>query len=106
MDPIIKDMRLKQQLELYLDETGLSAAQLAKKSGVSKQVISLWLSGRSPRKIDQVKKVASIFNTTVDHLCFGDGIHQERQNSKIIETLIGDEWITGVFEIKMRRIKK
>lgn len=106
MDPIIKDMRLKQQLELYLNEAGLSAAQLAKKSGVSKQVISLWLSGRSPRKIDQVKKIANILNITVDHLCFGDGLHYERQNHKIIETLIGDEWITGTFEIKIRRIKR
>lgn len=92
-------MNLKHQLKLYLEYRELSAAQLAKKSGVSKQVISLWLSGGSPRNVEQIKKVAEILNTSVDHLCFGEGLEKKTEPP-------GDDWLSGVFEIKVRRITK
>ncbi len=96
-------MNLKQQLKLYLENREMSATQLSKKSGVSKQVISLWLSGGKPRNIEQVKSVAETLATSVDHLCFGSGIHKATSGNFV--EMPDDGWFTGVFEIKVRKIK-
>jgi transcriptional regulator with XRE-family HTH domain len=95
-------MNLKRQLKLYLDQKELSATQLSKKSGISKQVLSLWMSGGSPRNIEHVKKVAEVLGTNVDHLCFGDGIETKQTHFNAITE---DEWFSGQFEIKIRKIK-
>lgn len=94
-------MNLKTQLKTLMEYRELSASQLANKSGVSKQVISLWLAGGSPRKIEQIKKVAEILNTTVDNLCFGGG----PQASIPKDPQLTEEWLSGVFEVKVRRLK-
>lgn len=102
------EVNLKNQLKLYLEKRDMTAAQLAKRSGISKQVLSLWLNGGSPRKVEQIKSVADVLGTTVDHLCFGTGF----QGSKSATTpddfdyLPTDEWLSGLFEIKIRRVKK
>jgi transcriptional regulator with XRE-family HTH domain len=96
-------INLKKQLKLYLETEDLSAAKLAKRSGVSKQVLSLWLSGGSPKNIEQVKKVAQVFGISVDHLCFGDGIADRRAT---FESAPEGEWLGGIFEVKFRRLKR
>jgi len=95
-------MNLKSQLKLYLDQREMSATQLSKKSGISKQVLSLWMSGGSPRNIEHVKKVAEALGTSVDHLCFGDGIETKQKHFNEISE---DEWFSGAFEIKIRKIR-
>ncbi len=97
---------LKNQLNLYLRHLDLSAAQLSRRSGVSKQVLSAWLSGAAPKKLDQVKSVADVLNVSIDHLCFGEGIPSENRAGEPLDLLLGDEWITGLFEIKLRRVKR
>lgn len=99
-------MNLKTQLTLYLEIRNMTAAELSRKSGVSKQVISQWLGGAEPKKLDQVKSVATSLNTTVDHLCFGSGRDSESQKVTELDALFGDQWISGVFEVKLRRVKK
>jgi transcriptional regulator with XRE-family HTH domain len=54
----------------YLRASNLTAAELARRSGVSKQTISDWLSGVQPRSIPQLKKVADVFNVKLDDLLF------------------------------------
>lgn len=95
-------MNLKSQLKLYLEQHEMSATQLSKKSGVSKQVLSLWMAGGSPRNIEHIKKVAEVLGTNVDNLCFGKGIETQKQFTTIPE----DEWFGGAFEIKIRKIKE
>lgn len=96
-------MRLKQQLQFYLDRKEVSAAQLSKQSGVSKQVLSLWLSGGKPRNVEQVKKVAEVLGTTVDHLCFGEGAEQ---SPKGLDEAFEGDWLSGIFEVRVRRVHK
>lgn len=99
-------MTLKTQLRFLLKEEGLSAAQLARKAGVSRQVISDWLAGTSPRQIESVKKVADVLKVTLDELLFGEGeIHRGKQAMPKNLDAIQDSWFTGVFEVKMRRLK-
>ena len=99
-------MNLKSQLQFYLGESGTTAAELARKSGVSKQVLSQWLSGAEPRKLDQVKRVAAALGTSVDNLCFGKGVDQERERITELDALLGEGWVGGLFEVRLRRVKK
>ncbi len=104
--PILKGMNLKAQLRFYLDLREMSAAHLAKKSSVPKQSISGWLAGSNPRDIRQVKRVADVFGITVDHLMFGKGQDSDAAKVKGLEALMGDDWLGGLFEIRIRRVKK
>jgi transcriptional regulator with XRE-family HTH domain len=96
-------MNLKKQIKLYLDEKSITASELARNSGVPKQSISDWLAGSNPRDIRQVKKVADVFNVSVDHLVFGDG--PIRNDDLHLQTIKIDDWVEGVFEVKFRKMK-
>ena len=98
-------MRLNDQLQVHLNEKGLTVASLARLSGISKNTIGDWLTGRKPKNIEQVKKIASVLNTTVDDLCFGDGLKKTTQDLDL-DDILGDRWIGGVFEVRLRRVKK
>lgn len=104
-EPILKDMRLKTQLRLFIEHRGITAAALARKSGVSKQVLSQWLSGAAPKKIEQVKSVADALETSVDVLAFGHGVEPKSKMGDV-SSLFGEEWIGGVFEVRFRRVGK
>lgn len=98
-------MKLKDQLKKRIKLSGITASQLSRDSGVPKQSISDWLAGRSPRNLDHLKKVADALSVSVDELCFGAD-ETSRNETPILEALLGDEWLSGVFEVKLRRIKK
>lgn len=91
-------MQLKEQLNFYLELKDMTATKLAKLSGVSKSTISDWLTGTSPRNIEQVKAVANVLNVTLDELCFG------KDENKLSD--FREEINAGVFEVVLRRVKK
>lgn len=98
---------MKQQLRAILKERDMTAAAFARKSGLPRQTVSDWLSGSPPRDIRQVKKAADALNVSVDFLCFG--IESPTTSEKItdLDTLVGtDRWLSGIFELRIRRIKK
>ena len=99
-------MTLKMQLAHYLELRNMTAAELSRKSGVSKQVISQWLSGAQPKKLTQLKSVAEALGTTVDHLCFGSGKDTDSARVTELDALMGDQWISGLFEVRLRRVKR
>lgn len=98
-------MRLAQQIEVYLKAKGWTAAELSRRSRVSKSVLSKWEAGARPRDLDQVKRVADTLGTSLDWLCFGDGIEPIRRPGTDLSELLGDDWVGGVFELKIRRIR-
>lgn len=100
-------MNLKDQLKKYLELRGMTAAELSRRSGVSKQVLSVWLAGAAPKNLAQVKLVSEVLRVSVDHLCFGSGISDENESNNALEALLdGDSWLGGAFEIKIRRLKR
>lgn len=105
-EPIFIIMTLKKQLRLYLEKRDLTAAQLAKKAQVPKQSLSGWMAGSNPRDVRQVKRVAEVLGTTIDHLMFGEGAQSDSAKVGSLESLLTDDWVGGVFEIKLRRIKR
>ena len=99
-------LTLKKQLRLLLDKRELNAAQLARKAGVPKQSLSGWLAGSNPRDIRQIKKVADALGVSVDNLMFGMGLDTQKEKAVELDALLGDGWVSGLFEVKFRRIKK
>lgn len=98
-----KAMELKAQLKKRLTQKGITASQLARLSNVPKQSISDWLAGAVPRNLSHLKSVATVLGTTVDELCFGVDTQPHKVSS--VDDLIGERWISGVFEVKMRKIR-
>lgn len=107
MNPMYDSMILKTQLRAYLKSKGISAAELARLSGVPKQSISDWLAGTSPRNIEQIKRVANVFEISLDQLLFGVEETKSSKNEPAIDidSLLDGRWITGVFEVRLRKIK-
>ncbi len=86
--------QLKTQLRALLERHNMTAAELARRSGVPKQVLSLWLGGVEPRKLMQLKLVAEVFSVSVDELCFGKNPLPPG----------GPGWIEGTFIGRIRRL--
>lgn len=84
----------------------MTAAQLARKAKVPKQSLSGWLAGSNPRDVKQVKRVADVLSVSLDNLMFGQGKEKNHQVHTELSALLGDDWIGGQFEIRIRRIKK
>jgi transcriptional regulator with XRE-family HTH domain len=103
---LLEIMNLKSQLKYFLDVKDMTATQLAKKAGVPKQSLSGWLAGSNPRDVRQIKRVADVLETTLDNLMFGAGENNDRQRVIELDALMGDGWISGLFEVRFRRIKK
>jgi transcriptional regulator with XRE-family HTH domain len=101
-----KLVTLKEQLRFYLDERGLSAAELSRKSKVSKQVLSAWMAGAKPKNVEQIRAVARVLSTTIDNLLFGSGRDEKEDRITELDTLLGNGWVGGTFELRIRRVKK
>lgn len=101
-------MILPKQLKLILKQRDMTAAQLSRQCGLPRQTISDWLSGSNPKDISQVKKAADALSVSVDFLCFGtDSAHNDPTDKTVsVDSLLGDQWISGVYEIRLRRVKK
>ncbi len=89
---------LARELKALLAEYGLRAADLSRKSGVPRSVLSDWMAGAAPRNISQVRAVAEVLGTNIDSLCFG-------MDGKSSDAKIDGAWMTGTFQGRLRRIK-
>ena len=91
-------LKVKDQLRLLLKQHGITASELARRSGVPKQVLSQWLGGVEPRKLTHLKKVADVFGISIDALCFGNSRKESLQSNHSFSP----NWIEGVFEGRIR----
>lgn len=97
-------MNLKKQLQRYLKKHGMTATQLARKADVPNSCLCDWLSGVSPRNLDNVKKIAEVLAISVDELCFGTDAAVPRVQIHDFCRIINGESLEGVFEIKMKKV--
>lgn len=102
----VSEMVLKEQLRNALRASGISVSELSRRSGVPKQSLSDWLAGTSPKNIKQVKCVANCLGLSLDALCFGKGASPIPEPVLNVNALFGDDWVSGVFEVRIRKIKK
>ena len=105
--PKQEEMKLKEQLKHYLELRDMSVTKLARLSGVPQQTLHDWLTGNSKNPaIGQLHKVSKALNVTLDNLCYGEGSEKSDKRTTDIETLVGEDWVSGLFEIRIRRVKE
>jgi transcriptional regulator with XRE-family HTH domain len=112
---IIPQMRFKDNLRHYLQARQMTAAELSRRCKdhgipVGKATISGWLAGASVRNMDLLFVVSRVLGVTVDELLFGDPSQrppeQQTKSNKMLDLLFEDDaWVSGRFEIKVRRLK-
>ncbi len=94
-------MNLKNQLQHYLRIRGMTPSQLSRLANVPRQNISNWLMNQKPKDVEQVKRVADVFQVTIDHLLFGDPTPIKTDS----DTLTFEHVLRGRFEIKIKKIE-
>jgi transcriptional regulator with XRE-family HTH domain len=108
-------MKLAHNLKLVMAQRRITLSELSRATKIPKSSLSDWIAGAPPRKLDQVKRVADHFEMSLDDLAFGDldedsDSKPKKKTEKLTEdalgALMGDGWLGGVFEIKLRRIRK
>ena len=100
-------MKLRVTIERYLSDTSLTAAALAKKSGIPKATLAGWLAGNAPRDFTQLRALARVMGLTIDSLLFDDKKSETLNNVLLSEVKLGnDGWYSGQFEVKFKRIDR
>lgn len=99
----MNSMKLSKRLKELIKIEDITVAQLSRHTGIPAKTLYKWIDGQSPRKIEQVKKVASFFNITLDELCFGP---KEKLNNQLFLKDYEEEILSGNFDVILRRTKK
>jgi len=97
-------MNLKKNLKYLMKKNTLSIVEISSKTSIPKQTLHNWLSGASPKNVNQLRKIATYFRTTVDELCFGD-VSQPSTKDESPWIKYEEEITAGVFEVILRPVK-
>jgi transcriptional regulator with XRE-family HTH domain len=89
-------MTLAENLIHYSRRKGLTIAALAKMSGVKQPTLHGWTTGRSVKKIDDLKKVCNVLEIGLHTLLYGikDPFEQDTTTSLLQEILKANLRIT------------
>jgi transcriptional regulator with XRE-family HTH domain len=102
--------RLRHNLAALLEHRGMTAAELSRATGVAKQVLSDWMAGVQPRKLEQLCMVAQTLGVSIDSLCFADSSQTLIQQLKPVATggrpkdINTLQELKGRYEVVFRRI--
>ena len=93
-------MQFATTLKTLIRQKASSVNDLAREINVSPKTINDWLTGRTPRDLDAVKRCSQFFDVSVHFLLYGE---DDRQN--IIEDLLERTEIhSGLYEISIRKV--
>ncbi len=87
-------------LSKLLKDQHISLNKLSKLSGVAVSTLSEWQGNRSPRKPEQVLKVATALGVSLHYLLFG-----EEDQEEPLQKILKEEVFQGTFEITVKKIK-
>ena len=83
-------------------QKAMTRGELAREINVSPKTISDWLTGRTPRDLDAVKRCSEVLDVSVHYLLYG-----EEESSHLIEEILEKtELHTGLYEISIRKVSK
>jgi transcriptional regulator with XRE-family HTH domain len=103
-------MKLRNVLQKYLDETGLTAAALATKAKVPKTTLAGWLAGKTPRDFQQLRAISRATGLTLEQLLFDEdsGPHEIQLKAEQISpfNLSDSSWQSAFLEVKYRAVKR
>lgn len=100
----MKPRNLGENLQHLMKEKHLSVRDLAQGIGVSQRTVNEWIGSgsRTPRSLDQIKKLANFLEVSVHSLLFGE----EDPKSFIGEFLEKSELHVGLYEISIKRVSR
>jgi transcriptional regulator with XRE-family HTH domain len=93
-------MEFAKTLKTLIRQQASSVNELAREINVSPKTINDWLTGRTPRDLDAVKRCAEFFKVSVHFLLYGE----EDKKNLIEELLEKTELHTGLYEITVRKV--
>ena len=93
-------MEFAKTLKTVLRQKAITTGELAREINVSPKTINDWLTGRTPRDLDAIRRCAEYFGVSVHFLLYGE---DDRRNL-IEEILEKTELHTGLYEITVRRV--
>ena len=108
----VQEFRLRHNLAAILRARAMTAAELSRQTGVAKQVLSDWMAGVQPRKLEHLYVVAKTLGVSMEGLCFaksegdllsdgkssgGAGLEQPAEDSGLQE-------LRGRYEVYLRRL--
>jgi len=107
----VSEFRLRHNLAAVLRARAMTAAELSRKTGVAKQVLSDWMAGVQPRKLEQLYLVAMTLGVSMEQLCFGESgadFGSKVRSSGVAVGQAGDsselQELRGRYEIYVRRL--
>lgn len=96
-------MILAKQLKQLLKNKDLTAAKLSRATGINQKTLSEWLSGRTPRDLDQIKILSEYLEVEIGYLLFGE-VNKLKNKDLFTENI--NEINAGVFEVVLRKVNK
>ena len=93
-------MNFSENLKKAMLEHKISQKKLSTKVGLPVSTLHGWLNGVAPKKIQDIKKVASIFGMTIDQLCFDEFINMDLNKSLLREEKVVAQF--GTVELVLR----
>ncbi len=94
-------MKLDKVLASLCQKKGWTMARLARESGVPKQTLHNWTSGRRLLNPDQLKKVAHALEVSIHFLMFGERDPYESAGEEILK-----EIFSGDVRVTLHRIER
>lgn len=77
-NPIAVGNRLRAAMALR----GWSGADLARLSGLSRQTIWRYMTGRSPQNLDSMARIARLLDARLEYLAYGSGEIEHQRNGR------------------------
>lgn len=102
-------MKLGATLTKLLKEKRLTIRKLASITGINHQTLSEWKVDRTPRNMNDVKKVAKALDVTFHYLMFGE--EEETSQESLLRQYMESkgekgEILFGEFEVVLRPLRK
>ncbi|MNJ91243.1 Helix-turn-helix domain protein [compost metagenome] len=95
-------MNLGKNLSKLMKEKGFTLIRLAKESGVSKQTIHGWTTGRRVHDLGQLKKVATILEIPIHDLVYGEPDPFLNQSQVLLKELFSGDVRVTIHKLERR----
>ena len=93
-------MEFAKTLKALIRQKATTTGEIAREINVSPKTINDWLTGRTPRDLDAVRRCAEVLGVSVHYLLYGE----EDRRSLIDEILEKTEIHTGMYELTIRKV--
>lgn len=100
-------MQLQKTLKTLLQRKGLTYKQLGEATGISPNTIKTWISGSTPHRLEDVRRVARYLEVSFEFLVFGADDNQlPKSLEEIVTKSIYKGWVKISVEIPTDDKKK